>query len=89
MFDLLAQQGIVNINKHVVWLNNLFTSTRLLSVLRKRGFEAAETVRVIKTKKNEYEKKHGTAAQKQQKKKNRRLNTNFNDLKLKYEVQFE
>ena len=64
VLDLLAQQGIANTNKHVVWLDNLFTSARLLSVLRELGFGAAGTVRVTKTKRDEYEEKHGTAAQK-------------------------
>ena len=89
VLDLLNQQNIANNNEHVVWLNNLFTSTRLLVVLRELEFEVAETVRVIKTKRDEYEEKHGTATQKQQKKKNRELNTRLNDLKLKYEAQLE
>ena len=75
VLDLLTQQGIDDNNKHVVWLDNLFTSARLLSVLRDLGFGAAGTVRVIKTKRDEYEEKHGTQAQKQQKEQNRELDT--------------
>ena len=89
MLDLLTQQNIDDNNKHVVWLNNFFTSTRLFFLLRNFEFETAETVRVIKTKKNEYEKKHDIKTQKQQKKQNKRLNSNFNDFKLKYETQIE
>ena len=89
VLDLLTQQGIDDNNKHVVWLDNLFTSARLLSVLRNLGFGAAETVRVTKTKRDEYEEKHGTQAQKQQKEQNRELDTSLSDLKLKYEAQIE
>ena len=89
VLDLLSQQGIANNNKHVVWLDNLFTSARLLSVLRELGFGAAGTVRVTKTKWDEYEEKHGTAAQKQQKEKNRGLDTRLSDLKLEYGAQLE
>ena len=89
VLDLLAQRGISDLNKHVVWLDNLFTSARLLSVLRELGFGAAGTVRVTKTKRDEYEEKHGTKAQKQQKEKNRGLDTSLSDLKLEYGAQLE
>ena len=89
VLDLLTQKGIFDLNKHVVWLDNLFTSARLLSILRDIDFGAAGTVRVTKTKKDEYEKKHDTDAQKQQKKKNRGLDTVFSDLKLSYGAQIE
>ena len=89
VLDLLTQQGIDNNNKHVVWLDNLFTSTRLLSVLRDLGFGIAGTVRVTKTKRDEYEEKHDTQAQKQQKKQNKELDTSLNDLKLEYGAQIE
>ena len=58
-------------------------------MLRNFEFEIANIVRVIKTKKNEYEKKHDIKTQKQQKKKNKKLNTFLNDFKLKYEIQLE
>ena len=89
MLDLLTQQSIADINKHFVWLNNLFTSARLLSVLRELEFGAAGTVRVTKTKRDEYEEKHDTAAQKQQKEKNRGLDTRLSVLKLEYGAQLE
>ena len=89
VLDLLTQEGISDLNKHVVWLDNLFTSARLLSILRDIGFGAAETVRVTKTKRDEYEEKHGTDAQKQQKEKNRGLDRALSDLKLNYGAQIE
>ena len=89
VLDLMTQQGISDLNKHVVWLDNLFTSARLLSILRDLGFGAAGTVRVTKTKRDELEEKHGTEAQKQQKEKNRGLDTSFSDLKLEYGAQLE
>ena len=89
VLNLMIQQDIFDLNKYVVWLNNLFTSTRLLSILRDLEFEVANIVRVIKTKRNELKEKHDIEAQKQQKKKNRNLDTSLSDLKLKYEVQFE
>ena len=89
VLDLLTQQGISDPNKHVVWLDNLFTSARLLSILRDLGFGAAGTVRVTKTKRDEYEEKHGTEAQQQQKEKNRGLITFLSDLKLEYGAQLE
>ena len=89
VLDLLTQQGIDNNNKHVVWFDNFFTSARLLSVLRDLEFGAAGTVRVIKTKRDEYEEKHGTQAQKQQKEQNRELDTSLSDFKLEYEAQIE
>ncbi|EON63739.1 hypothetical protein W97_02967 [Coniosporium apollinis CBS 100218] len=42
--------GIQNDSRHVVWLDNLFTSARLLSTLREQGFGAAGTVRTTRTK---------------------------------------
>ena len=49
VLDLLGQQGMSNASKHMVWLDNLFTSARLLKELRQRGFEGAGTVRTAKT----------------------------------------
>ena len=89
VLDLLTQQGISDLNTHIVWLDNLFTSARLLAILKDLGFGAAGTVRVTKTKRDEYEEKHGTPAQKQQKEKNRGLDTTLSDLKLKYGAQIE
>ena len=87
VLDLLTQQGICEDNKHIVWLDNLFTSARLLTILRDLGFGAAGTVRTTKTKRDELEERHDTKAQKQQKEKNRGLDSSLSDLKLKYGAQ--
>ena len=50
VLDLLKQQGISNDNWHIVWLDNLFTSAWLLTILRELGFGAAGIVRTTKTK---------------------------------------
>ena len=42
---------------HTVWLDNLFTSARLLEVLRELGIGGAGTVRTTKTKREEKEEK--------------------------------
>ena len=42
-------------NKHMVWLNNLFTSIKLLSWLWEVGISALGTVRTTKTKQEEQE----------------------------------
>ena len=39
-----------NKNKHIIWLNNLFTSVKLLSQLCKEGIRAAGTVQTTKMK---------------------------------------
>ena len=49
VLDLLSQQDIFNTSKHIVWLDNLFNSARLLKELRERGFEGVKTVRTTKT----------------------------------------
>lgn len=49
VFELLFQEGIEQDSKHVVWIDNLFTSSRLLSALRDRGFAAAGTVRTTQS----------------------------------------
>ena len=86
VLDLLKQQNIVDDNKHIVELNNFFTSTRLLTMLQKYNFESVGTVRIINTKKNELKQKQSTKAQQQQKKKNKNLKSSIVDLKLKYEA---
>lgn len=45
VLDLFTQQGISKDYQHVVRLDNLFTSARLLTELSKEGFGAAGTVR--------------------------------------------
>ena len=53
VLDLLSQEGIAKDHSHIVWLDNLFTSARLLSQLNNKGFEAAGTVRIISTSRKE------------------------------------
>ena len=81
--DLLKQQGISDDKWHIVWLGNLFTSAWLLTILRELGFGAAGTVRTTKTKREEQEEKNGEPDQKKQKEKNRGLDSNLSDLKIK------
>ena len=89
VFDLLQQQGIADDFTHVVWLDNLFTSVRLLSKLKEKGFGAAGTVRTTKTRREVLEAEAGEEAQKQQKESNRGLLPSLSDLKLKYGAQLE
>src|ERR1700722_5790987 len=42
-------------NKHIVWLDNLFTSVRLLQQLRELGIGGAGTGRTTRTKREEQE----------------------------------
>ena len=89
VLDLLKQQDIADCNKHIVWLDNLFTSARLLTILREYGFGGAGTVRTTNTKRDDLEKKQGTKAQQQQKEKNRGLKSSIADLKLEYGAEIE
>ena len=41
--------------KYIVWLNNLFTSVRLLQRLQAEGIGAAGTIRTVRTKRKEQE----------------------------------
>lgn len=50
VLDLLLQEGIHNDSRHIVWLDNLFTSVRLLATLHEEGFGAAGTVRTTQSK---------------------------------------
>ena len=45
VLDLVSQEGISKNNNHVIWLDNLFTFTSLLTVLKKEGFGGAGTIR--------------------------------------------
>ena len=89
VLNSLKQRGISDDFRHVVWLDNLFTSARLLTVLRELEFEAAGTECTTKTKREEHEEKEGELAQKKQKEKNRGLDLNLSDLKLKHEAQLD
>ena len=79
----MKQQGISDDNWHIVWLDNLFTSAWLLTILRELGFGAAGTVRTTKTKREEQEERTANQIGGKQKEKNRGLDSNLSDLKLK------
>ena len=68
VLDLLKQQGISDDNWHIVWLDNLFTSAWLLTILRELGFGAAGTVRTTKTKQEEQEERTANQIKKNKKK---------------------
>ena len=87
VLDLLYQHDIFNQQQHIVWLDNLFTSARLLNVLRMKDFEDVETVRTTKTKREVIEEKEDSLAQKQKKERNRGLLPFLAELKTTYEAQ--
>ena len=64
VLDLVTQEGIARDYSHIICLDNLFTSARLLSQLDYEGFGATGTVRNIATSREELEAKEGTKAQK-------------------------
>ena len=86
VLDLLSQQGIFNASKHIVWLDNLFTSARLLKELRERDFEGAGTVRTTKTQREIIEENDDFPKQKEQ---NHGLNFSLSELKLRYNAVLE
>ena len=53
VLDLVSQEGISKNSNHIIWLDNLFTFTSLLTVLKKEGFGGAGTVRTTKTEREE------------------------------------
>ena len=91
VLDLLSQKGISDRFQHIVWLDNLFTSIRLLVELEERGFGAAGTVRTTRTEREKREAKSGTKAQQKEIRKevNRGLDPRLADLKIKHNVQLE
>ena len=93
VLDLLSQHGIADQFQHIIWLDNLFTSVRLLTQLEDDGFGAAGTVRTTRTKREKNEAKSGTKAQQKElqkeKEHNRGLDLRLTDLKIKHNVQLE
>ncbi len=91
VLDLATQEGISTEYAHVIWLDNLFTSARLLSALKAEGFGAAGTVRTQKTRREVLEETSGTKEQKKElaKEKNRGLLPSLSDLKLIYGGQLD
>ena len=89
VLDLVTQEGIAKNHSHIIWLDNLFTSVRLLSQLDTEGFGAAGTVRTTSTSREELEAKQGTKAQKQSTEPNRGLDQRLADLKTKWNPAIE
>ncbi len=91
VLDLLSQHGISDDFQHIVWLDNLFTSSRLLTQLEDDGFGAAGTVRTTRTEREKKEAKSGTKTQQKELEKeiNRGLDPQLSDLKLKHNMQLE
>ena len=75
---------------HIVWIDNLFTSGRLLKTLRGLEIGGAGTVRTTKTQREEIEEQTQTKATKKTSKKkpptekNRGLNQSIADIKIKH-----
>ena len=84
VLDLVKQQGISDKSTHIIWLDNLFTSAKLLAQLKEEGFSTAGTIRITKTDREEVEEKYGTKRQKQLKEVDRGLDPTLSDLKLKH-----
>ena len=89
MLDLVAQEGIAKDHSHIIWLDNLFTSARLLPQLDSEGFGAAGTVRTTTTPREELEAKQGTKAQKKSQEENRGLNKRLLELRTKWNAALE
>lgn len=88
---MVTQFGISSEKKHIIWMDNLFISPRLLIALADEGFGGAGTVRIQKTAREEQEISSGTAKQKKilGKEKNRGLDPTLAALKLDYTTQIE
>ena len=63
VLDLVSQEGISKDHFHTIWLDNLFTSARLLTQVEEEGFRAAGTVRTSTTRREDLEATSGTKAQ--------------------------
>lgn len=83
VLDLVKQHGISDGRYHIIWLDNLFTSARLLRVLREEGFRAAGTVRTKQTAREEIEEQRGTT----KKELNKGLHPTLAQLKLDHSTQ--
>ena len=91
VLDLVKQQGIVDNFQHIIWLDNLFTFSRLLRQLKAEGFGAAGTVRTQKTVREIKEEKNGSDQQQKilPKEQNRGLHPLLTAIKLEYGIQLE
>ena len=89
VLDLVTQEGIAKDHSHIIWLDNLFTSARLLTQLDSEGFGAAGTVRTTTTSREELEAKEGTKAQKKSQEPNRGLDERLLELRTKWNTALE
>ena len=89
VLDLIAQDGIAKDYTHILWLDNLFTSARLLTQLNIEGFGAAGTVRTTTTRREDFEATEGTQAQREHTEPNRGLDPRLAELKTKWNVALE
>ena len=84
VLDLVAQEGINKDHFHIVWLDNLFISARLLTQLDEEGFGAAGTVRTSTTRREDLEATDGTQAQRTSTEPNRGMDPRLLDLRNKW-----
>ena len=96
VLDLLLQEldgkRYFDKNKHIVWLDNLFTSVKLLRQLREEGIGAAGTVRTTKTRRevvDEWEAKRTEPAPRPKKDPPEYTDRSLADLKLVHSGQIE
>ena len=73
--------------KHIVWMDNLFTSARLMTTLRNENIGAAGTVRMGKTQRENNEEKAITKIGHTTKEQNRGLDSRLRGLRSKHEGQ--
>ena len=84
VLDLVTQEGIARDHFHILWLDNLFSSSRLFSQLDHEGLGAAGTVRVTTTKSEDLEAKEGTKAQRERAEPRRGLEERILELRTKW-----
>ena len=84
VLDLVAQEGINKDHFHIIWLDNLFTSARLLIRLEEEGFGAAGTVRTSTTRREDLEATEGSQVQRTSTEPNRGLDSRLLDLRNKW-----
>jgi len=96
VLDLLLQEldgkRYFHRNKHIVWLDNLFTSVKLLHQLREEGIGAAGTVRTTKTRREvveEWDAKCMEPALRSKKDPPEQIDRSLADLKLVHSSQIE
>lgn len=75
--------------KYIVWIDNLFTSARLMTTLRSENIGAAGTVRMGKTQREKNEEKGAGKKKQATKEDNRGLDQRLRDLRSKHEGQIE